>query len=346
MQTEELLDRARAGFTAAAAATPATERRLRVGGRPVLLEAIGEVADVLRSPMVHLEAPDDDRPPDLTIHAWADTGAERALDLAVWAGGEDPGSDERVRYADLGQDRCAMAWPTERMLEGFERGEGHSEAWWWVPDVKRTPLAELAMPFRPILHWWTAALGLQMVHAAAVGTPEHGAVLLAGRSGSGKSTTSLFALRSDVLRFLGDDYVLVDPDGPEVFSLYTTAKIHEPDQDRVPHVRGEVVGRQEGDKLIAFLAEPYGDHLVERLPLRAILCPQVTAEGPHLEPIGAGEALRRLAPSTILQFPGAEPGALLSSLRRLTETVPAFHFALGPDPAATTSAIEAFLSSR
>jgi hypothetical protein len=346
MQTEELLERARAGFATAAATGETTDRRLRVAGRPVLLRAVGPVAERLRSPMVHLEARDDERPPELTIHAWASAGADRMLDLAGGDGDAEVGDDGLVRYADLSPDRCVMAWPGEQMVEGFVRGEGAGEAWWWVPDVARTPLGELSMPFRPILHWWTEGLGLQMVHAAAVGTPENGAVLLAGVSGSGKSTTSLFALRSSVLRFLGDDYVLVDPDALEVFSLYTTAKIHEPDQPRVPHVRGEVVGRQEGDKLIAFLAEPYGDRFVERLPITAILCPQVTDDGPRIEPIRAAEAFRRLAPSTILQFPGAEPRAVLRALGRLTQAVPAFHFALGPDPAATTPAIEAFLALR
>ncbi len=341
MHTDELLERARSSFEAAAAEGPVTERRVRIGGRPVLVRAVGEVAARLRPPTVHLETPGDDRPPELTIHAWASGGAEQVVDPMTWPGGND-----LVRYADLGPDRCAMAWPTERMVEGFVRGQEASDAWWWVPDVDRTPLAELAMPFRPILHWWAEGLGLQMVHAAAVGTVEHGAVLLAGTSGSGKSTTSLFALRSPTLQFLGDDYVLVDPDVPEVFSLYTTAKIHEPDQPRVPHVRAEVVGRQEADKLIAFLAEPYGDRFVERLPVTAILCPQVTDEGPRIEPIGAGEAFRRLAPSTVLQFPGADPAAILAALRRLIQAVPAFHFALGPEPAATTPAIEAFLAAR
>jgi hypothetical protein len=240
-----------------------------------------------------------------------------------------------------------MAWPSERLLEAFERGEPHGEAWWWVPSVEDTPLSELAMPFRPIVHWWSETVGLQMVHAAAVGTPEAGAVLLGGPSGSGKSTTALFALRSDRLQVLGDDYVLVDPDAdgtPEVFSLYTTAKIHEPDQGRVPHIRAEVVGRQEGDKLVAHLLEPYRDRLAERLPLRAVLLPRVTPDGPTITPATTAEAVRRLAPSTVFQFPGADHRRVLAALVRIVGRVPCFDFALGPDPAATTPAIETLLA--
>jgi hypothetical protein len=283
--------------------------------------------------------------PVLTIHAWASDGAE---DLPAFAGGPGGAGDDQVRYADLTDDRCAMAWPDEGLIEGFRRGVGGSgdQAWWWVPDLARVPLAELAMPFRPIVHWWSESVGLQMVHAACVGTPEHGGVLLGGVSGSGKSTTALWALRSATLGFLGDDYVLVDPEALEAFSLYTTAKIHEPDRSRVPHIHAEIVGRQQEDKLIAFLHGPYGDRIIERLPVRAVLLPRVTAEGPAITPTSAALALRRLAPSTVLQFPGADPGRVLAAVARLVRRVPCFDFPLGPDPAAVSTTIEAFLASR
>ena len=45
-------------------------------------------------------------------------------------------------------------------------------------------------PFRTILTWWAADHRLALVHAAAVATGD-GAVVLAGTSGAGKSTTAL-----------------------------------------------------------------------------------------------------------------------------------------------------------
>ena len=347
MTVGELLDhcrRARDRAEAVASGVGVTERHLRIGGHPVLLRAVGGTADPLRSPLAHLEVADPAPTPSLTIHAWAGPGVEALLDLPR---DRLPAGDQ-LRVADPDGDSCLMAWPEHGLVQGFGRsttGHGH-EAFWWVPGVDDLPLFELAMPFRPIAHWWGAAVGLQMVHAAAVGTVEQGAVLLGGVSGSGKSTTALWALTSDRLRFLGDDYVLVDPEQPEVFSLYTTAKIHEPDRARVPHVRAEVVGRQEDDKLVAFLHRSHGDRLVERLPVTALLLPRVGGDGPAFTAVGAGEALRRLAPSTVLQFQGGEPGQALAALRRLVQSVPAFDVALGHDPAATPAAIEGFLASR
>jgi hypothetical protein len=339
---EDLLGQGRLDFAAQAAGGDITESWLRIGDRPVRIRVVGRgLARRLLAPVGHLATATPAGAAALTISCWSSTG-EPGLAPLLPAPGEIPA---QVRYADLSDDRCLMAWPSERLVEGFEDRDGAAEAWWWVPDVEAVPTAELAMPFRPILHWWSEERGLLMVHAAAVGTVDGGAVLLGGVSGSGKSTTALWSLRSPRLRFLGDDYVLVDPTPPAtVFSLYTTAKIHEPDQGRVPHVRAEVVGRQEADKLVTFLGRRYPDRIVERMPLRAILLPRRTADGPLLTAVDSGEALRRLGPSTVLQFPGPRPQRSLAALGRLTRDLPCFDLALGPDPAATPAVIEGYLA--
>ncbi len=338
--SSSLLDETRRRFADAAERVDVVERWLQLGGRPVLVRAAGrELSDRLLPPLDHLATPPPGTPPALTVSCWdaVSTGTEP---LGLPTAGHD-----RPRYVDLHTDRCLMAWPAERLLMAYQRSPTSAEAWWWVADTKVVPMFELAMPFRPILHWWSEAVGLLMVHAGAVGTPDGGAVLLGGVSGSGKSTTALWSLRSPHLRFLGDDYVLVAPSGSaEVFSIYTTAKVHEPDQHRVPHVRTEVVGQPEEDKLVAFLARQYPDRVIERLPLRAVLLPRVTSEGPSTVPIGASQALRRLGPSTVLQFPAPDPQRLLGGLARLVRSVPCFDFPLGPEPAATPEVIEGLLA--
>jgi hypothetical protein len=344
-RVDGLLERCGEAMALAEAGAVVTERHLRIGGRPVLVRAVGEVAEALRSPLAHLEVEADGADPAMTIHAWAAPGADPLLDVDRTG---LPAADQ-LRFAELGADASLMVWPVEGLVQGFRRGSrpgGGDEAFWWVPGIDHLPLFELAMPFRPIAHWWSESIGLLMVHAAAVGNPEHGAVLLGGVSGSGKSTTSLWALTSEALSFVGDDYVLVDPEAGEVFSLYSTAKIHEPDQARVPHVRAEVVGRQEEDKLVAFLHDQYADRIVERLPITALVLPRVGGDGPRFTAVGPGEALRRLAPSTVLQFQGSEPTRALAALRRLVQSTPAFDLALGEDPSATPAAIESFLADR
>jgi hypothetical protein len=78
---------------------------------------------------------------------------------------------------------------------------------YWTEDVAAIPDYEHCAPLRKLLAWWMSSRGHQVVHAAAVGRDD-GGVLIAGRGGSGKSTTALACLDSD-LRFAGDDCCLL-----------------------------------------------------------------------------------------------------------------------------------------
>ena len=154
-----------------------------------------------------------------------------------------------------------------------------------------------------------------MVHAAAVGT-EQGAILITGRSGSGKSTTALACIRSS-LKYLGDDYCAFSAaHDPEVFSLYNTGKLNDDvDLARQPHFAPWIVNpeRTGDEKYLMFLGEHVPDRIMRRAPLRAIVMPQITnTTRPRLEPASAAAALRALAPSSMFQLPG-EPRTLLSN---------------------------------
>ena len=112
---------------------------------------------------------------------------------------------------------------------------------YWIRDARNTPYYEKGYPLTKIFNWWTETRNLQCVHAAAVGTPE-GGVLLAGKSGSGKSTTSLLCLNSELL-YVSDDTSLVawNPE-PYAFSLYNTAKLMS--FGLLPHLEGYVTNQQ------------------------------------------------------------------------------------------------------
>src|SRR5205823_136180 len=80
-------------------------------------------------------------------------------------------------------------------------------------------------PLRHILHLWLASRGVQFVHAGAVGRPS-GGCLIVGKSGSGKSTSTLATLGSELL-YAGDDYVgvSVTTGGAHVHSIYGCGKL-------------------------------------------------------------------------------------------------------------------------
>ncbi|HEY9704007.1 MAG TPA: hypothetical protein V6C58_16275, partial [Allocoleopsis sp.] len=102
---------------------------------------------------------------------------------------------------------------------------------YWVTKSNIIPYWEIAAPLRVILHNWMLTKGLQYLHAAAVGTTE-GGVLLVGKSGSGKSTSALSCLDSE-LYYLADDYCLINQE-LMIYSLYNTGKKNADDINRLP----------------------------------------------------------------------------------------------------------------
>ena len=106
----------------------------------------------------------------------------------------------------------------ERVYTAFQHGSGavsmldaeRDPAVFWVPSAEELPYWEKGAPLRTILHWWLGGQQRQLVHGAAVGN-SRGAVLIGGKGGSGKSTTALACLESDLL-YLGDDYTVLKSD--------------------------------------------------------------------------------------------------------------------------------------
>jgi hypothetical protein len=184
-----------------------------------------------------------------------------------------------------------------------------------------------------LLNWWAAGRQRYYVHAAAVGTPS-GGVLLAGQSGSGKSTTTLACVPSK-LAVAADDYTLVAVDAvPRGFSLYNTVKLKSAeDLQRFPHLLPYL---SNGDRLyeekpMLFLHEHHARSVLRDFPIKAILLPRVRGgTGTGVQRSSAAAALRALAPSTLLQLPGTGQSAF-HAMARLTARVPCYTLALGTD---------------
>lgn len=96
-----------------------------------------------------------------------------------------------------------------------------------VPDDSSIPIYTRGSPFYSILHWVVRMKGGHFVHAAAFAGPEK-AILIPGKSGTGKSTLSLMAVKAG-FDFLGDDYVLIrrTNSGPKVYSVYSSIKVRD-----------------------------------------------------------------------------------------------------------------------
>lgn len=203
---------------------------------------------------------------------------------------------------------------------------------YWCQDATQLPLYEKGAPVRTILHWWLRPKGLQLLHAGAIGTP-NGAVLLAGKGGSGKSTTALTGLQSNLL-YLSDDYSLVKLETPpRVYSLYNTAKVRPDNLERVPHLHHALTNanRLDTEKALFFIGQHYPDKIVSDLPIRAILLPKVTGlPDTTIEPAASKAALSALVLSSLHQLAGSGK-ALVHTIDQLVNQVPAYHLKLGTE---------------
>lgn len=221
-------------------------------------------------------------------------------------------------------------------------------AYYWKRDLAPIPYYEAGSPLRALLHAWMSNRGLWFIHAAAIGT-ESGGVLLAGKGGSGKSTSALACLDSP-LRYAGDDYCVVSLDGRDAraFSLYNTAKLNgDTDLERFPQYAPWVwnPSRTATDKATIFLYDHIPDRLISEFPLRAILLPVVTSEAnTRLEPCGARDALLALAPSTMAQLPASGP-ADMAFIARLARSVPCFRLYAGRSLEGIPASIASYLDS-
>lgn len=214
----------------------------------------------------------------------------------------------------------------------------------WAADVTALPEWERSFPFRMLLHKWLENSPFALVHAGAVGLPD-GGFLLAGRGGSGKSTSTLACLASP-LGYAGDDFVLVHPETPFVRSLYNVAKLDADNLHRFPRWEPLVANRasmpeQKGQ---LFLHRHCPEKISPGFPLKAILLPRFTGQADtRVRPATAAEALKALAPSTMALL--RADGRTFQKMARLVNRLPGFWLETGTDLAQIPEAALALLQT-
>ncbi len=303
---------------------------LRSAGPGLLERVVGALAHRERS----------QAPADLTVALWdsRSSGYElpRMLSMFIRVVRESTyeSLDTRHELRELNDERFLGVYrlgPDVNILSFLDRRTWR--AIYWMEDGELLPYWETTSPLQMILNWWAEGRDLQYVHAAAVGTRQ-GAVLLTGPGGSGKSSTALACLSSE-LGYLADDYCLVSVDPPCVHSLYCTAKlVGEEDFARFPQLSSWVENpqRPQADKAVLNLHKHCPDKLLDQAPLRALVVPQVWpgARRSRLTRLTGARALVALAPSTLFQLAGTHQGSL-SRMARLIRQVPQYRLELGSD---------------
>ncbi len=232
------------------------------------------------------------------------------------------------------------------ILSVFDRERNH--ALYWVDDAESIPYYEKGYPLSVLLNWWLAQQDRYFVHAAAIGLKQ-GGILLTGKGGSGKSTTTLACVMSE-LGIVSDDYTVVDPANGQLYSLYNTVKLKgKKDVERFPALKSwisnldRVEEGEDGEKAMIFLHQHCPRTLITNMPLRAIVVPRIV-DRPEtvISPVSAALAFKALAPSTLFQLPGNAHHAFQGLVQMVRHT-PCYEIALGSDIAAIPATIQRFL---
>lgn len=328
-------------FAAAArSAGGARTRLVALAGRRIALCLAGEALEGRLLPaLAHLPAASGE--PDLTVLLWDGAGTGVPLPLPGW---ELAGSVVRGQVPGLtGQTVLTALEPSYGGFSLYDRGRRLGV--FHAPDGALVPGFEASFPLRTIFSWFFGDAGLRVVHAGAVGTGD-GAVLLVGKGGSGKSSTSLQCLCAG-MRFAGDDYVLADPAlPPRVHALYSSAKLFPEDAVHFPGLAAarRLRAEESPEKDLYFLHEALGGRIAASMPVRAILLPRVGGDGPpRFAPVSGAAALAAMAPSTLFQLPGTGAEAF-GAMADLARRVPAFRLDLGASREAVPEAVARFLA--
>lgn len=328
----------REAFREAAAACGGVESRLiKLGDARVRLDFAGaEIRDAYAtSHNAPLAATGTGAEPDGVIEIFESAVSGVAAPCLGWRK-TDPTPEQGARYEgseilalqDLGSPALTLARPASAVAVHHVPSSGA------VTDIQRGTAFRFAL-----MHVLTAR-DLHFLHAAAVGEDGAG-VMLAGASGTGKSTLSTACFNAG-LQWAGDDYVVLEPGAggrpPRVHMLHAIAKLT-PYTLSMLEPAGWTVSPPvppEGKHVV--IPDPSDPRLALTLKLRGILVPRLGADFPAVTPASALDSFAALAPTTMFQITSRRMSSL-AGIRRLTQSLPNAFIDLGPDHARNAEAV-------
>ncbi len=309
----------------------ACEQRLAIAGLNIRVRlSTRYLAESALRALAHHAAADGSAPaPDLTVLVLdRDVPGNPLRDLFPAATSAPPMGDRVERWSYEGAAGRGLLHEGFRTLFLWDRE--HARAAVWLGEGGELPYHLVALPLLPILSWVFAARGFAVVHAAAVATAS-GALLIGGKSGTGKSTTSLACLNAG-LGFLGDDMCVIETgdsgDRPIVHSLFCSAKLDAPDTARFPALEPALAhGSGPGWEKSVYLFDRHFERgVVRAAPLAGVAIPRRDAGSAVL--LSPRQGFLAMAPNTAFQLPGAAQ-ASIAGVKEIVSKVPVHSVGVG-----------------
>lgn len=212
-------------------------------------------------------------------------------------------------------------------------------------SAKNIPAFERACSLRAVFNWVLQYHHTTIVHAAAVGVRD-GAILIAGKSGYGKSSTALRCLEEG-LKYYGDDVCAVSSDDKHAYvhGLYSSGKAFTRDIHHFPNLVAAIpTGKLAVDEKELFFFNAIFPHLMgKKARIQAIVIPHINPNLPiGFEPISYAKVLSILASSTVNLIPGLTNDIFLQ-LKQVAQKVPCYQLNLGENPSQIAPEIKSFI---
>lgn len=336
----------RAEFEEAAAKNPSHVREFfyTFGGQSVRLRIVGrELAEHFGRPFSHLKTNGHcSAAPELTIDLWDD---EKNRDRLIAATQNDLGWTEATVQSTDGR---FIGQRLPHTFSCLDRQTNHIIA--TIAWHDRIFIYERAKPLARLLLKWHNDQDLQVIHTGLVACDGKG-ILFAGKSGSGKSTSSLACIRAG-FGYLAEDYVGLQTrqDGSFIgHSLYNSVFLETNHLERFPELSAYAIkGRPPHElKSVVILSQVFPERLKTFVPIKALALLRVAETAkPRFRPASKGEALLALGPSSLLQIPNRGLGvAGFNKLAQLVERVPCFWLEVGTELESIPRRVEELLAN-
>lgn len=335
-------------FAALTSQTEAVRKHFRIGGKPVTIVTTNrDVFTASCEALEHLECPESNTEPSLTVTIWESETPPFKLDIAEWNSAATPWKN-RDRDADGDEPPLFLHFSDQEAGQLTVFDPKNRRGYVVFRDLSQIPTWERATPLRDLLNTWANAFDAHLVHGSVIGNLDS-AVLLAGKGGSGKSSTALGCLKHPSLFFIGDDVCMIRRNGSqaEAYNLYHSAKLLEHDiEDHAPDGLVPIPDRKQKDgKPTFFLWPQMKEKFAIHRQLSAILLPVVThQEETIIVPSSRGKAWHALAPTT-MAIMACDRARTFTWMSRLANDLPAFELQLGSDRKRIPEVIFQFLAS-
>jgi hypothetical protein len=237
----------------------------------------------------------------------------------------DPYNGELLGF---GEGYCAVFNSTELSFLYIDYASG--VIIYWANDFNRLPVNEISAPLRSVLSCWFRPSAFFLCHAAGVGLNPAG-VLLTGKGGSGKSTSTLSCLKSD-LKLAGDDFLLVDSENSKAYNLYGVAKLNADQFERFRYLEKFIanISQLPEEKGHVYVNEEFPHTIINEFNITSILLPTVTGKpDTYIEKCSKIDAIKALVPSSVWILKSDVQS--VDKMKKLIAKTPTFRLLAGTD---------------